>query len=322
MNLLQVAQNPRQNLSMGSGRKHPGIESSLAAGDLPQPGAAILETHEHSRKRVDVDRRIRGVDYHPDQKMAREADSMSANSEPLGDGHPQDRHRDGDSGTTLEHTIEIAIVCLVIVTAVPLKLLLGKKEVIEKLDLLGDGPHRRRSRSQFICQCIEFAPAVRHIEARIRLGRDPEATFGQIDRVITASRRFQKTLSCKILGHRRDHRTTESNPHLAAARIGATLGSMVTIGMNYDVLEGKEEVFEGACKKVLEVMDEANGHDDSQIFRRVDRDESAQYLIVSRWQDEAAFKDFIASESFKKVTSWGLKNVLAGRPSHTTYQES
>jgi heme-degrading monooxygenase HmoA len=97
---------------------------------------------------------------------------------------------------------------------------------------------------------------------------------------------------------------------------------MVTIGMNYDVLPGKEEVFEGACKKVLEVMNDADGHGESQIFRRVDQDDSAQYLITSRWQDETAFNTFIASEPFKKVTSWGLKNVLAGRPSHTTYQES
>ena len=96
---------------------------------------------------------------------------------------------------------------------------------------------------------------------------------------------------------------------------------MVTIGMNYHVVEGKEEVFEGACAKVLDVMGEADGHDDSQIFRRVDGGESSQYLIVSRWSDEDAFNAFIASETFKKVTSWGLSNVLTGRPSHTTYQE-
>ena len=96
---------------------------------------------------------------------------------------------------------------------------------------------------------------------------------------------------------------------------------MVTIGMNYSVLEGKEEVFEGACRKVLEVMGEADGHDESQIFRRVDAKDVAEYLIVSRWTDEAAFNSFIASEQFKKVTSWGLQNVLAGRPRHTTYSE-
>lgn len=96
---------------------------------------------------------------------------------------------------------------------------------------------------------------------------------------------------------------------------------MVTIGMNYRVLEGKEEVFEGACRKVLEVMGGADGHDDSQIFRRVDGGDASQYLIVSRWADEVAFDKFIASEAFKKVTSWGLENILAGRPSHTTYRE-
>jgi heme-degrading monooxygenase HmoA len=95
---------------------------------------------------------------------------------------------------------------------------------------------------------------------------------------------------------------------------------MVTIGMNYQVLPGKEEVFEGACRKVLEVMGEASGHDHSQIFRAVDAT-PAQYLIVSRWNDEAAFQSFIQSDTFKKVTSWGRDNILAGRPSHTTYRE-
>ncbi len=97
--------------------------------------------------------------------------------------------------------------------------------------------------------------------------------------------------------------------------------AMVTIGMNYDVIPGKEEQFEGACKKVLEVMGGASGHDDSQIFKRVDGGASSQYLIVSRWSDEAAFDDFVASDTFKKVTNWGAENILAGRPSHTTYRE-
>jgi len=97
--------------------------------------------------------------------------------------------------------------------------------------------------------------------------------------------------------------------------------TVVTIGMNYLVLEGKEEVFEGACRKVLKVMRGIDGHQDSQIYRRVDGGESAQYLIVSRWSDEDAFTHFVASDTFKKVASWGLKDVLAGRPTHTTYRE-
>ena len=97
--------------------------------------------------------------------------------------------------------------------------------------------------------------------------------------------------------------------------------AMVTIGMNYSVLAGKEEVFEGACRKVLDIMSKTDGHQDSQLFRRVDAPDSSEYLIVSRWCDEDAFNSFIASDTFKKVTSWGLSNVLAGRPRHTTYRE-
>ncbi|MCL4686492.1 antibiotic biosynthesis monooxygenase [Myxococcota bacterium] len=96
---------------------------------------------------------------------------------------------------------------------------------------------------------------------------------------------------------------------------------MVTIGMNYQVLAGKEETFEAACQRVLEAMKDAAGHDHSAVYRRVDPCAAADYLIVSRWNDEAAFQSFLASEAFQKVTRWGLANILAGRPSHTTYRE-
>jgi heme-degrading monooxygenase HmoA len=96
---------------------------------------------------------------------------------------------------------------------------------------------------------------------------------------------------------------------------------MVTIGMNYRVLAGKEEVFEDACQRVLEAMKEAPGHDHSSVYRRIDGGAAAEYLIVSRWSDEPAFRAFVASEAFRKVTSWGLAHILAGRPSHTTYRE-
>jgi heme-degrading monooxygenase HmoA len=96
---------------------------------------------------------------------------------------------------------------------------------------------------------------------------------------------------------------------------------MVTIGMNYHVISGKEAQFEGACRRVLDVMREVDGHDSSQIFRRIDGEESPEYLIVSRWTDEAAFRSFVASDAFKKVTNWGKEHILSGRPSHTIYRE-
>ena len=95
---------------------------------------------------------------------------------------------------------------------------------------------------------------------------------------------------------------------------------MVTIGMNYEVLPGKEQIFEDACAKVVVTMESIDGHDHSQIYKSISPAESA-YLIVSRWASEQAFQDFIASDAFKKVTNWGKENILAARPSHTTYQE-
>ena len=95
---------------------------------------------------------------------------------------------------------------------------------------------------------------------------------------------------------------------------------MVTIGMNYHVLPGKEQIFEDACKNVVETMKGIDGHDVSEIFKSVTSDTPA-YLIVSRWQSEVAFQSFVASDAFKKVTRWGKLNILADRPRHTTYSE-
>lgn len=97
---------------------------------------------------------------------------------------------------------------------------------------------------------------------------------------------------------------------------------MVTIGMNYFVREGKEQVFEDACAKVVKTMEGIEGHDSSQIYKQVGpgADEPV-YLIVSRWESEQAFRDFVASDTFKKVTDWGAQNILSGRPRHTTYRE-
>ena len=95
---------------------------------------------------------------------------------------------------------------------------------------------------------------------------------------------------------------------------------MVTIGMNYAVLAGKEKIFEDACAKVVETMETIEGHDHSEVYRSISASEPS-YLIVSRWESEDAFQDFIASDAFKKVTNWGKENILARRPMHTTYRE-
>ena len=96
---------------------------------------------------------------------------------------------------------------------------------------------------------------------------------------------------------------------------------MVTIGMNYHVLEGKEQIFEDACANVVKTMEGIDGHDHSELFRSLSAEQPA-YLIVSRWASEADFNDFVASDAFKKVTNWGKENILSGRPQHTTYHTS
>ncbi len=91
--------------------------------------------------------------------------------------------------------------------------------------------------------------------------------------------------------------------------------------MNYVVRPGQESVFEAACQRVLELMDETDGHAESRLYRRVDGAADHEYLIVSRWSEEATFERFVRSEAFRKVTSWGLEHVLEARPRHTTYRE-
>ena len=93
---------------------------------------------------------------------------------------------------------------------------------------------------------------------------------------------------------------------------------MVTIGMNYEVLEGKEELFERAFAKVLETLATTSGHVASNLYRDVHAVRS--YLIISDWSDREAFNAFIASEQFARVTDWGQEQILADRPQHQIYQ--
>ena len=48
--------------------------------------------------------------------------------------------------------------------------------------------------------------------------------------------------------------------------------------------------------------------------------DDASYLITSEWSDEQAFQDFIHSQAFKDVTTWGKEQILSGRPQHKIYK--
>ena len=92
---------------------------------------------------------------------------------------------------------------------------------------------------------------------------------------------------------------------------------MVTIGMNYDVLEGQGEKFESVFKSVLDIMNHTDGHVQSSLYKDVFKPNA--YLIVSEWSEEAAFRAFTTSEQFNKIVDWGKEQILAGRPRHEIY---
>ncbi len=94
---------------------------------------------------------------------------------------------------------------------------------------------------------------------------------------------------------------------------------MVTIGMNYKVIPGKNETFEKAFSAVLEAMQGMEGHSESHLY--TDVADGSSYLIVSDWSSEDAFTAFMRSDEFKRVANWGKENILAGRPSHTVYRK-
>ena len=93
---------------------------------------------------------------------------------------------------------------------------------------------------------------------------------------------------------------------------------MITVGMNYHVLAGKQSLFEEKFANVIQALNAAAGHSSSNLWKDVSDD--ASYLITSEWSDEQAFLDFIQSQAFKDVTSWGKEQILSGRPQHKIYK--
>jgi len=93
---------------------------------------------------------------------------------------------------------------------------------------------------------------------------------------------------------------------------------MITVGMNYHVLPGKQQDFEGKFAAVIDSLRAAAGHTSSSLWKDVADD--ASYLITSEWSDEQAFQDFIRSEAFRSVTNWGKEQILSDRPKHKVYK--
>ncbi|MFQ5588851.1 MAG: antibiotic biosynthesis monooxygenase family protein [Nitrospiria bacterium] len=92
---------------------------------------------------------------------------------------------------------------------------------------------------------------------------------------------------------------------------------MITVGMNYEVLEGKDQPFEKKFALVLDAMGKTPGHKKTNLYKDVFQNRS--YLIVSEWHSREAFDSFVSSDAFAKVTDWGKEHILASRPKHEVY---
>jgi len=92
---------------------------------------------------------------------------------------------------------------------------------------------------------------------------------------------------------------------------------MITVGMYYEVIPEKSALFREKYEQVLALLKTMPGHTRSFLYQRVDDPDS--YAILSEWSDRQAFLDFIGSEAFRQVTTWGRERVLRGAPRHTIY---
>jgi len=87
--------------------------------------------------------------------------------------------------------------------------------------------------------------------------------------------------------------------------------------MNYHVIDGKGPEFEKVFAKVLGIMQAMDGHECSNLYNDVANRNS--YLIVSEWNDRAAFDAFTKSKQFAGVVEFGKSRILASRPKHEIY---
>jgi len=93
--------------------------------------------------------------------------------------------------------------------------------------------------------------------------------------------------------------------------------SLTTVGMHYEVRPGREEEFEKGFLSVLEHLKSVAGHVESHLYEDVAC--VGSYVILSQWQTNEAFQQFLRSAEFAQVTAWGRAEILRSRPRHHVY---
>ncbi len=95
---------------------------------------------------------------------------------------------------------------------------------------------------------------------------------------------------------------------------------MVTVGMYYDVIAGKEGEFEDRFGEVLDALERQPGHVSTALYHQVKCPNT--YAILSEWNSREEFTMFLKSDLFREVTDWGKASILAGRPRHEIYSST
>ncbi len=94
---------------------------------------------------------------------------------------------------------------------------------------------------------------------------------------------------------------------------------MQTIGLNYDVKPERVEEFTSYTMKVLEAMQDFEGHIETRLYADVARPNSM--MIYSNWESVAQFRAFMRSDAFKAAIG-DTTDMLEGMPSHKVYEET
>ena len=74
----------------------------------------------------------------------------------------------------------------------------------------------------------------------------------------------------------------------------------------------KAPLFVLKFQEVLDLLKTTPGHRSSFLYQRVDDPNS--YAILSEWEDQQVFLDFIQSDTFRQVTTWGREQILRAAP--------
>ena len=94
---------------------------------------------------------------------------------------------------------------------------------------------------------------------------------------------------------------------------------MMTIGLQYEVRQGKEDQFKKVFAGVIVTLPKMHGHVATRLFEDVL--EPGNFLLMSRWKLLRDFKTFARGEGFQRISEWAKAELFRGEPRQQVYKE-